>query len=446
MYLKSKDTTYFKQKIGAILEVPPTKYHNYDDMTALLNNITLRWPDVTKLYKLSQPTWGGRELWAIQISADVNRQRSSLKPMFKYVANMHGNEVVGRELLLSLPEFLLQRYYSGHNPEIERLINSTDIHLLITMNPDGFEQATLGDCTRYDDTSGRKNGRNVDLNRNFPTKDDLTEAEGRLFYGREPETRSVMRWILDNPFVLSINFHGGAVVSNYPFDDSDAPTGVISRTPDHDLFKHLATIYASNHEDMFQGSGLCKQQTFPNGITNGAEWYVVKGGMQDFNYLFTNCFEITVELSCCKYPQESDLPNEWSKNVKSLIKFIQSIHIGVKGIVSDVDGSPIGNANVIVDGNTKMIKTTERGEYWRLLLPGVYNIYAEAQNGKKRSAQFKVNVTRNEVVRLDLKLSNIYSENVNESENWSENSGCNPFKSLLKILNLFSAIVFTLFN
>merc|ERR1711994_839968 len=136
-----------------------------------------------------------------------------------------------------------------------------------------------------------------------------------------------MRWIFDNPFVLSINFHGGAVVSNYPFDDSEAQSGVISPTPDNDLFKNLATVYASNHEDMFKGVGLCKQDNFTNGITNGAEWYVVKGGMQDFNYLFTNCFEITVELSCCKYPESSDLPNEWRKNVKSLVKFLQSIHI-----------------------------------------------------------------------------------------------------------------------
>ena len=428
-----------------VTEVPPTRYHNYDEMTQMLNNLNTRWPNVTKVYNLSETSWGGRELWVIQISTDVNQERSELKPMFKYVANMHGNEAVGRELLLALPEFLLERYYSGHNSEIEALINSTDIHLLITMNPDGFERATIGDCSSSDDESGRKNQRNIDLNRNFPTKNDVGKTPQELLKGREPETRSVMHWILENPFVLSINFHDGAVVSNYPFDESQTASGIISPTPDNDLFKHLATIYASNHEDMFQGVGLCNEDNFANGITNGAEWYVVKGGMQDFNYLFTNCFELTVELSCCKYPENSSLQTEWRKNVKSLVTFIESVHIGVKGIVSQADGNPAKNANIVVKGNQKLVKTTERGEYWRLLLPGIYNMYAETLDGKLRSNSTKVIIQSNHVIRIDFLLS-IDVPSDNSTKIPSDIPSCSPFQSVLNLLNLLSAIVFTIFN
>ena len=71
------------------------------------------------------------------------------------------------------------------------------------------------------------------------------------------------------------------------------------------------------------------------GITNGAQWYVVAGGMQDFNYLFSNCFEITVEVSCCKYPLVEDLVPQWNANKNSLIKYLKKVHQGVKGHVLD---------------------------------------------------------------------------------------------------------------
>ena len=76
----------------------------------------------------------------------------------------------------------------------------------------------------------------------------------------------------------------------------------------------------------------CDQRHFQDGITNGASWYTVSGGMQDYNYRYTNCFEVLVELSCEKFvDNEKDLQTYWKHNRNALLEYIGRVHMGIKG-------------------------------------------------------------------------------------------------------------------
>lgn len=147
-----------------------------------------------------------------------------------------------------------------------------------------------------------------------------------------------MDWIAKIPFVLSANLHGGALVANYPYDNGPTEKS-FSKTaenpsPDNDVFKTLALTYSNAHPRMHLGKPCppvyangktVLDERFPQGITNGAAWYSVSGGMQDYNYVNSNDFEITLEIGCTKFPNASDLPNYWLENREPLLRFIEMV-------------------------------------------------------------------------------------------------------------------------
>ncbi|KAL7981750.1 hypothetical protein Chor_001565 [Crotalus horridus] len=47
--------------------------------------------------------------------------------------------------------------------------------------------------------------------------------------------------------------------------------------------------------------------------------------------MHTNCFEVTIELSCDKFPHESELPQEWENNKESLLLYMEQVTAAAEG-------------------------------------------------------------------------------------------------------------------
>lgn len=119
-------------------------------------------------------------------------------------------------------------------------------------------------------------------------------------------------------------------------------------------------------------------ETFPDGIVNGASWYSVTGGMQDWNYVVAGVFEITLELGCNKFPPESELAGIWDDNREPLIRYMEQVHRGAYGLIRSSIGTPITNAIITTNTSTHITHSTVDGEYWKLLVPGTYEIMVQA--------------------------------------------------------------------
>ncbi|XP_053524562.1 carboxypeptidase N catalytic chain isoform X3 [Artibeus jamaicensis] len=344
-----------------------------------------------------------------------------MEPEVKYVGNMHGNEVLGRELLLQLSEFLCEEFRNG-NQRIVQLVQDTRIHILPSMNPDGYEVAASQGPGISKYLVGRNNANGVDLNRNFPDLNTYIYYNEK--YGGpnhhlplpdnwknqvEPETRAVIQWIRSFNFVLSANLHGGAVVANYPYDKSLEHRArgfrrtASTPTPDDKLFQKLAKVYSYAHGWMYHGWNC--GDYFPEGITNGASWYSLSKGMQDFNYLHTNCFEITLELSCDKFPSEEKLQYEWLGNREALIQFLEQVHHGIKGMVLDENNNNVPEAVISVHGINHDVTSSDQGDYFRLLLPGTYTVTASAPGFDPETVTVTVGPGEPKLVDFQLKRS-----------------------------------------
>ncbi|VDP19309.1 unnamed protein product [Schistosoma margrebowiei] len=126
--------------------------------------------------------------------------------------------------------------------------------------------------------------------------------------------------------------------------------------------------------------------------------------MQDYNYLHTNSFEITLELGCEKYPNASELPRYWNENKMSLLNYILQTeinpvdqnHFEMSFKLADKTrnfarskrtkdrnakhGRLNNKTNIVLDDqiSSEKLDVHQFGYYYRLLTEGKYIVTASA--------------------------------------------------------------------
>lgn len=294
--------------------------------------------------------------------AHINNGVSDGKPKFLYTSTIHGDETTGYIMMLRLIDYLLENQTL---PEVQNVLDNIDLFVCPNTNPDGTYHGgnnTVNGATRA-------NAQGIDMNRNFPDMNDGPHPDGNPY---TTETEWLMDFAQNYQFTMAANYHGGAEVMNYPWDNET------DLHVDDAWWQLVSREYAD----------LCHQvnpnyMTFKNnGITNGAQWYMIGGGRQDYMNYYHKCREVTIECSDTKCPSGSQLPNFWNINKNSIFAYMNQCLYGIHGVVTDMNtGAPV-SATISISNHDNDYSIVESqmpaGDFHRPIKGGTYNVVVTA--------------------------------------------------------------------
>jgi len=338
------------------------RYPTYGVYVDMMYQFATDYPDICMIEEVGT-SQNDRQILFVKISDNVDVEEN--EPELMYTAQMHGDEIVTYIMMLRLIDYLLTNY--GSDAEITQLVNNAEIWINPLANPDGTYHG--GNNTVAGAQRCLANG--VDPNRNFPDPEDGPHPDGHPW---APETIIMMDLADSHSFVHSANFHSGAEVVNYPWDTWPRLHA------DDDWYQVISHEYADTVH-AYSPPGYMNPYWSNNGITNGYAWYTIAGGRQDYMNYFQGCREVTIELSNDKMLDADQLPAHWNYNKQSFLNYIDNVFYGIRGIVTDTTGAPIEAMITVVDhdfDNSEVFTDPDVGDYYRMLLPGVYDITVSA--------------------------------------------------------------------
>jgi carboxypeptidase T len=275
---------------------PDAAYHSYAELETEIRAVAARHPRIVRLFSLGR-SYEGRELWAAKVSDNPDLDESEPEALF--VGQYHAREHLTVEMMLYLLHTLADGYGAAGQEQVTHLVDTREIFLIFSLNPDGGEYDIAADAYRFWRKNRQPNADGsfgTDLNRNhsymwaccggssFDPTDETFHGSGPA---STPEVRALEAFVngraasRQQQITVAISFHtyGEFILWPYGYTYTAGPPAMPAA--DQAVFEAIGgAMAATNGYTPMQSSSL----------------YISNGDFADWAYGVHGIFAFTFEL------------------------------------------------------------------------------------------------------------------------------------------------------
>ncbi|HEV2785196.1 MAG TPA: M14 family metallopeptidase [Solirubrobacteraceae bacterium] len=303
-------------------------YHNYAEMTSETAAIAAAYPSIVSRQSIGATYEGSRQIWALKISDNVATDEAEPEVLFTH--NQHAREHLTVEMAMYLLNELTSKY--GTDSRVTSLINTREIWIVPSINPDGAEYDVAAGTYR----SWRKNRQpnagstyvGTDLNRNWAWQWGCCGGSSGTFSSETyrgaapfsaPET-AVVRDFVNSRVVggvqqikTAIDFHTYSELVLWPYGYTTANTAAGLTADDEAALRTLGINMASTN-------GYTPEQA--------SDLYIADGTIDDWLWGQHRIFGYTFEMypktsSPGFYPADEVIPAQTSRNREAVLRLLE---------------------------------------------------------------------------------------------------------------------------
>ncbi|MGI5146949.1 M14 family zinc carboxypeptidase [Plantactinospora sp. CA-294935] len=309
-----------------VLDFPPadSAYHNYAELNAVLNQVVADHPTIARRSSMGT-SYEGRDLPVIKISDNVGTDEN--EPEILFNSQQHAREHLTVEMAIYLLNLFTDNY--GSDSRITNIVNSREIWIVPTVNPDGSEYDIATGSYR----SWRKNRQpnsgssnvGTDLNRNWGYNwgccgGSSGSTSSETYRGPSafsaPETARLRDFVNSRvvggtqQIKVNIDFHTYSELVLWPYGYTTANTGPGLNADQERTFRTLG-------QQMAATNGYTPEQS--------SDLYITDGDSLDWMWATHNIFAYTFEMYPGSsggggfYPPDEVIPAQTSRNREAVL-------------------------------------------------------------------------------------------------------------------------------